>query len=104
VVAVNRDQVLVAQALGPLHALPLSKFVSQRTKGTTILVRRPFKDISRESLFLDFKQNWQGLPFDSAYVWDDEKLYCSEFVAKFLNPYLDYPFQAKPLDFSRNWD
>ena len=38
-----------------------------------------------------------GKPFDHGYVWDDEKIYCSELIAKLL----DLP--TKPMVFSDTW-
>ena len=98
------DRVLVAQALGKVHPLDLEKFKAQKVKGTSILVMRPFKKLNHLKVFKEFSAHWLGRPFDSAYIWDDEKLYCSEFVAKFLEKFLGPVFPPKPLDFSRNWD
>lgn len=38
-----------------------------------------------------------GKPFDHGYVWDDEKIYCSELIAKLLN------LPTKPMVFSDSW-
>ena len=38
-----------------------------------------------------------GKPFDHGYLWDDEKIYCSELIAKLL----DLP--TKPMVFSDAW-
>tara|TARA_R110002049_G_scaffold67039_1_gene174402 strand:+ start:143 stop:724 length:582 start_codon:yes stop_codon:yes gene_type:complete len=97
-------QPLVAQALGPVHITPLKTFLSQRVKKSKALVLRSKERLSTQELLLEFNLNWRGIPFDSNYTWDDEKLYCSEFVAKFLEVFLGPVFPPKPLDFSRNWD
>tara|TARA_R110000868_G_scaffold377142_7_gene642419 strand:- start:259 stop:834 length:576 start_codon:yes stop_codon:yes gene_type:complete len=95
---------LVAQALGKVHATTLSTFVAQKSKNTSILVLRPKNFMPKENLINVFNRDWRGIPFDSNYTWDDEKLYCSEFVAKFLESFMGPVFPPKPLDFSRNWD
>lgn len=38
-----------------------------------------------------------GKPFDHGYLWDDEKIYCSELIAKLLN------LSPKPMVFSDSW-
>lgn len=38
-----------------------------------------------------------GKPFDHDYVWDDEKIYCSELVAKLLS------LEPKPMVFADSW-
>lgn len=98
------NQVIVAQALGQVHALPLDRFVAQKKAGTSILVRRPHQSLEQNDLMQEFVDHWMDRPFDSAYTWDDEKLYCSEFVTKFLEVFLGAVFPPAPLDFSRNWD
>ncbi len=97
-------ETIVAQALGRVHALPLQRFLQQKQRGSSVLVRRPFEALEQAELINEFNSSWQNRPFDSAYTWDDEKLYCSEFVAKFLEVFLGPVFPAAPLDFSRNWD
>lgn len=100
----RQGEILVAQALGNVHATTLTKFLSQKTKNTSALVRRPKNLYANESLIKVFARDWMGRPFDSSYTWDDEKLYCSEFVAKFLEVFLGPVLPPKPLDFSRHWD
>lgn len=38
-----------------------------------------------------------GKPFDHGYLWDDEKIYCSELIAKLLD------LAPKPMVFSEYW-
>lgn len=95
---------IVAQALGPVHAIKLSNFLGQRQPNTTAHVMRPLERLDANELVEEFSVNWLGRPFDKGYTWDDEKLYCSEFVAKFLEVFLGPVFPPRPLDFSRNWD
>ncbi|MBH48773.1 MAG: hypothetical protein CME71_11445 [Halobacteriovorax sp.] len=98
------NETFVAQALGRVHVTTLSNFKSQKVKSTSLLVLRPKNFSPSENLMEVFSRDWSGIPFDSNYTWDDEKLYCSEFVAKFLESFMGPVFPPKPLDFSRNWD
>lgn len=105
VIGKQGNQIQVAQAFGPVHMTSLEKFLGQRVKGTSALVLRSDElKASAKELSLEFNQSWKGIPFDSNYTWDNEKLYCSEFVAKFLEVFLGPVLPPKPLDFSRNWD
>lgn len=38
-----------------------------------------------------------GKPFDHGYIWDDEKIYCSELIGKLLN------LTPTPMVFSEHW-
>ncbi|MFX3675783.1 MAG: YiiX/YebB-like N1pC/P60 family cysteine hydrolase [bacterium] len=92
VLAKQGEQYLVAQALGQVHATTLEKFKSQKTKLSSMLVLRPKSFSPSEKLLNVFNRDWSGIPFDSNYTWDDEKLYCSEFVAKFLERFMGQSF------------
>ncbi len=98
------NQPQVAQALGPVHMTSLDSFLSKRVKNSKALVLRPSVEMNTSDLVTEFNRHWRGIPFDSNYTWDDEKLYCSEFVAKFLETFLGAVLPPQPLDFSRNWD
>lgn len=105
VIGKQGHQTLVAQALGAVHTTTLENFLKQKVKGTRGLVLRSEKlNVSAKQLSLEFNHHWRGISFDSNYTWDDEKLYCSEFVSKFLEVFLGPVLPPKPLDFSRNWD
>ena len=105
VIGKQNDQIQVAQAFGPVHITSLEKFLNQRVKGTTALVLRSDElKVSAQQLRDEFNQSWKGIPFDSNYTWGNDKLYCSEFVSKFLEVFLGPVLPPKPLDFSRNWD
>lgn len=105
VIGKQNNQIQVAQAFGPVHTTSLENFLNQRVKGTTALVLRSDElKASAVELSLEFKKSWKGIPFDSNYTWGNDKLYCSEFVSKFLEVFLGPVLPPKPLDFSRNWD
>lgn len=113
VVAVN--PVMVAEARGNVRMLPLSEFNSITEKGQRISVRR-FKNSkivhelnSRSSDFLAlFENEFNGLKYDKAFLWDNfdengqQKLYCSEMVAKLLQAFLGIDPIVKRMHFSRN--
>lgn len=77
-------QVYVAQALGPVHMLELSTFLAQTKPGTLVAHLRPQNSFSLNDIERAYA-HFEGTPFDRDYLWDDEKLYCSEFIAKFFN-------------------
>jgi len=67
---------------------------------------RKFETRFRES----FTTKFSNVAFDQEFLWDNlgfdgqEKMYCSEFVAKMLNVFLKDKIKPAPMDFSRNWD
>lgn len=110
---------VVAEALGSVKTVSLKEFTSRSAPGASVLVMRSF-ELERlherrgtplaEEMRLTFRGSFDGLKFDRLYLWDrvDEQgrpmLYCSEFVAKFLNIFVQDDFSPRPLDFSHNWD
>lgn len=59
---------------------------------------KEFVDVPNlEELDDDKVSSLLGKPFDHGYIWDDEKIYCSELIAKLL----DLP--TKPMVFSDSW-
>lgn len=113
------EKILVAQSLGKLETIYLENFLSLRRKGTSAYVFRP-KELKKLSLndskelgvkmFKLFENSFRGLPFDSQYLWNNkdlegrEKLYCSEFIAKFLDAFLTAKTPVEHLSFKKNWD
>ena len=93
----------VAQALGSLHAATYADFTRNITKGTGVHVYRPKeflhltvqdKKFMETIMFEVFTERFKNAPFDSRFLWNnynnqgEELLYCSEFIAKFLDLFL----------------
>ena len=107
----------VAQSLGSVALYPLEQFTKNKTPGTNVSVYRPkqFVDIGdgertslEERMLLVFNTVYKGAPFDEAYKWNNfdssgrELLYCSEFIAKFLDHFLNSPTVPYPLTYKKN--
>jgi hypothetical protein len=64
-----------------------------------------FEEEMRRTYFREY----HGLRFDRRYLWSNvdesggELLYCSEFVAKILNRFIEDDIVPYSMDFSRNW-
>ncbi|GAB4022322.1 MAG: hypothetical protein Fur0010_25520 [Bdellovibrio sp.] len=102
---------MVAQALGKVHLVEVHKFLSQKREGTTVAQLRPVEFIGKKlNLSEIFFQEFYNLSFDGDYLWNNydqngnEKYYCSEFVAKFLNLFLKNPLLPSPMDFSYDFN
>ncbi|RYZ65920.1 MAG: hypothetical protein EOP09_13510 [Proteobacteria bacterium] len=98
----------VYEAWGVVKKTPLAEFLSRRRKNTAVAVLRPVfsNDPSSSARMMQlFEQKFKGLGFDESYQWDNrdsagrETYYCSEFVAKFLNPFLLSPIEPKPMHY-----
>lgn len=115
-------QVYVAQSLNKTEKVPLADFLGQAKRQSAIMVRRPREldelyRLSRSQfdalalrLARVFSAEFEGLPFDEAFLWDntnskgEELLYCSEMIHKALNKVLHHDLAPDPMDFSRHMD
>ena len=113
---------MIAEALVGVRLVSVTDFFKRAKTGFPPLVIRNKElmkrfqtnpsdyDNFKKRLYQLFVENFAGLEFDHQYRWDNkddlgrETYYCSEFVAKFLNPFLKNKMNPKPLDFTRNWD
>lgn len=118
VVIVDEYGVLrVGQALGSLHAATYADFIRNKTKGTYVHVYRPKEFLNltveqvdfMEGIMLDvFNERFKNAPFDSRFIWDnynskgEELLYCSEFIAKFLDMFLTQKTVPFPISYDKN--
>lgn len=113
----ENNEVMVAQALTQVRTSLLQDFLKYKTPGTKAFVFRPF-ELENIKNFLElekkmrkvFVQEFKGLPFDSKYIWNNfdergrELLYCSEFVAKFIDLFLSTPSIVFPLTYQKNYE
>jgi hypothetical protein len=104
---------MVAQALTKVHLAPLNEFLKYKTPGSKISVLRSFElqnSLLDNKMRKEFALKFQNLPFDSKYLWNNfndkgqELLYCSEFVAKFIDLFLQTPTTIFPLTYKKNYD
>ncbi|MGZ3789552.1 MAG: YiiX/YebB-like N1pC/P60 family cysteine hydrolase [Bacteriovorax sp.] len=110
-------EIRVGQSLGFVALYPLDQFLKNKTPGTSVSVYRPkeflnLKDLDRTSLeermLSVFNSSFKGAPFDVKYLWDNfdengrELLYCSEFIAKFLDHFLGVATVPFPLTYKKN--
>ena len=113
-IVISENPVLVAEAYGPIRALPLEQFLGKTEKGQKVGVLR-FKDQKIRSKFTmhgdqlrELFKTYQGLPFDDEFLWSNfneqgqELYYCSEFVTKFLEPFLGIQLPLKRMEFLKN--
>lgn len=71
---------VVLEAVGPVRVVPLADFLGRAKDGLWSAGRPP------EGVDLDAVEaaarGMLGRPYDAAFAWDDERLYCSELVVK----------------------
>jgi uncharacterized protein YycO len=81
-VEVAKDGVFVIEAVQPVSRTPLEVW-RKRGDGARVTVLRA-KRLDADSLrkVVSAAKKELGKPYDARYRWDDEKLYCSELVAK----------------------
>ncbi len=73
----------VLEAVQPVKKTPLAEWVA-RGEGGRVVVKRPKREIAPEALakMRARGEAMLGRPYDLRFSWDDEKVYCSELVAK----------------------
>jgi hypothetical protein len=120
VIVFDQDQrVRVAQSLGNVALYSFADFTGNITPGTFVHVyrAREFKKLSQfkktmlEKTMLDvFNEKYRGAPFDSKYIWNnfnskgEELLYCSEFIAKFLDNFLTQKTVTTIITYDKHYD
>jgi hypothetical protein len=111
VILKENGQIRVLQALNRVQSVSIDAFLAQRRKGSPIEALRPLhRDrLDPRELSNRFHQQFEGLSYDSAFLWNNrdsegEQLYCSEFVAKFLAPFLSESISTKPMHFNEYRD
>ena len=120
VIVFDQDQKMkVAQSIGNVALFSFADFTRNITPGTFVHVYRPreFKSLSLtkkamlEKSMLDvFNEKYRGAPFDSKYIWNNfnaqgvELLYCSEFIAKFLDNFLTQKTSISVISYNKHYD
>lgn len=114
-IVLSVDPVMVADSLGKVRVQRFESFNSITEKGQKLGVLR-FKNSKLVEEIQDryvemvhlFQSEFEGLEYDKAFLWDNfdsqgrQKLYCSEFVAKFLQAFIGMEPIVKRMHFSRN--
>jgi hypothetical protein len=112
VVVLNHGVWNVLESLGNVRSTTLDEFLGLRKKDTHTLVLRINHDLEKNNLTSEILMNrfdldFTGLSYDPQFLWNNhdsngEKLYCSEFVAKFLQPFMSVTIPTKPMHFEVN--
>lgn len=104
VVISDGKELFAAQSLGFVHHMPVKKFLKYTDK--YVVVRPTVNTESFKKYHWDvYKSEYYMTPFDSDYRWDDQTLYCSEFLFKFMDSFMNFKdLTSAPMDFTRNWD
>lgn len=119
VVVDEQGRTRIAQSLGRLDHFSFAEFTKNITPGTFVHVYRPkeLKNLTKEKrallekVMLDvFNEKFKNAPFDSKYIWNNfnangvEYLYCSEFIAKFLDHFLTKKTITAPISYKKHYD
>ena len=109
-VLMEGGRVTVLDSYHKVAQSPLEEFVKLAKPGSRPVVlravgpNRRFIEFDSSDVARRFHGNFEGLHYDSQFLWYNqdelgEKMYCSEFVAKFLSPYLSRPLSTKPMHY-----
>lgn len=106
-------EVVVAEAYGKVHAKTLDKFLEKTEKGQKVLVIRHRENkvvyqLQNSEFKKVFEEKFNNLKYDHFFLWDNvdengnEKLYCSELVAKLYKLELNLDLPLKRMHFNQN--
>lgn len=110
--SVSVDEIFVYEAWGSAKKTNLTEILARAEKKTRLFLLRPteFATDSRPTatdLSTVFENQFKDAEFDDEYLWNNsgkngtEKLYCSEFVVKFVNTFLKNPQPPLPMSFAK---
>lgn len=110
-------EILVAESLGSVRAIPLKEFDAKTQKDQDLLVLRfnnaklvDHFEKNKLQLMNLFQTEFEGKPYDKEFLWNNfdvngvEKLYCSEFIAKFLQAFAGIEPKVRRMHFYKNRD
>jgi len=82
VVEVADDGVFVIEAIQPVSRTPVARWRARGAGGKWTVLRRPDLTDEAAAKVVGEAKKMLGRPYDLLLRWDDERLYCSELVAK----------------------
>jgi hypothetical protein len=81
IVLEEHGQRMVWEAFGPVGPTPLAEWID-RTHGDVAVYRFDAELRDSADRIAREVRNMRGLPYDGDYQWDDDRIYCSELIAK----------------------
>lgn len=110
----EENKLKVGQSIGKIALFDLNIFLKNVTKGSKIAVYRSYElnnqNVSSAKMLKVFKEKYEGIIFDKNYLWNNldqngkELLYCSEFIAKFLDNFLEEKTIPLPMSYKKHYD
>ncbi len=113
------NSIKIGQSLGRVALFSFDDFTRTITPETFVHVYRPRelsklsplnRSILEQKMLRVFNKKFLGAPFDSKYTWDnynaqgEELLYCSEFIAKFLDNFLTEKTITQITSYNKHYD
>jgi hypothetical protein len=113
--AADQSQIFVYEAWGKTTRTKLSEIQSRAQKKQSLFHLRPREFFEGQSptemqLAEKFDSDFSKTQFDNEFLWNNvdennfEKLYCAEFVVKFINTFLQNPQPPSPMSFGKLGD
>jgi hypothetical protein len=104
---------LVFEAWGEVKTTPYLEILGRKQKNQKLFHLRAAEFVGASApgvrkINTVFEKNFRGLSFDDEYLWANtdeqgrDKLYCSEFVIKFMNKLMTKTLNPSPMSFTKN--
>lgn len=100
VIKIEKKIIYVAEAFGKVKMIPFDEFHKKTQKGLKLKVMRPY-DVT-DNLLETYLNYFDGLPYDSKFLWDDDKIYCSELLQKLFVKVGMLTPKERPMTFTHN--
>lgn len=116
------EDLFVLESWGETKMTPIKEFLERtqkeqapkymRNKEIAQLGAKKYQEF-KAGLINSFKKDFEHLEYDRDFLWDNkdkigrDKLYCTEFITKILNPFLTQKIETYPMTFQKNryyWD
>ncbi|MCK5581309.1 MAG: hypothetical protein KAJ18_08560 [Candidatus Omnitrophica bacterium] len=82
IIVKKNNKFYVLEAIGPVKETPLNQWISYGIKDQFTIVRLKKHYQKNIPQIIKAAYQFQGLPYDIQYEWDDQKIYCSELIYK----------------------
>ena len=83
IVIKRKGRTYVLEASGPVKYTPFRKFLA-KSKKNWFTIKKPKKKLTKkqQNMLRRNAKKWVGKPYDIKFLWDNNKIYCSELVYK----------------------
>ena len=103
-IVLSLNPLLIGEAFQKVRATSFEEFRSKSQKGSKILVLRHIYSKHFRNLEFFYRKYFHNLLYDSSFLWDNKKIYCSELIWKLLKTQTHYLPKPRPMMYDENYE